>query len=210
MSDDFVSSDTAILDLLRGKGPMTVADLEEELAVTATAVRQRLTRLLARGYIERTAEKHGRGRPCHRYRLTEKGARQAGSNLDDLAIVLWQELREIDDPEVRRGLMKRVAKRLAVMYAGELPGDTLQDRMNGIAALFAERRVPVDVEESGPLPVLKAKACPYPDLAEHDRDVCAMEGLLLSELLHADVKLDACRLDGATCCSFRVEEEVSP
>jgi predicted ArsR family transcriptional regulator len=125
--------------------------------------------------------------------------------LADLAVVLWHGVREIADPEIRNGLLQRVAKRLAVMYAGKLPGETLDERLGGIVELFAERRVPVDVENTNSLPVIKAKACPYPDLAERDRAVCAMEGHLLSELLGTKVSLDACRLDGDACCTFQVE-----
>src|SRR6185437_7654705 len=40
------SSDRALLDLLRRRGPMTVAEMAAQLGVTATAVRNRLSRLL--------------------------------------------------------------------------------------------------------------------------------------------------------------------
>jgi hypothetical protein len=43
-----------------------------------------------------------------RFRLTEKGRRRAGANFADLAIALWQEIREIKDPEVRA---QRLAQR---------------------------------------------------------------------------------------------------
>lgn len=206
MADDFVTSDLAILDLLRGGETLTVSGMAESLQVTATAVRQRLNRLLAHQYVERSTEKHGRGRPSHRYRLTDKGSRKAGSNFADLAVALWQEVREIQDPEIRQGLLQRVAKRMAVMYADRFDGSTLDERIQAITDLFAERRVPLDVESSGSLPVLKAGACPYPDLAESDRSVCAMERLLLSELLGTGVRLEECRLDGDDCCSFQINE----
>ena len=85
------TSDDALLDLLRSRGPLGVAELAAAMEVTATAVRQRLTRLLAQGDIERTIERITRGRPVHRYCLTEKGHRRAGSNFTDLAMALWQE-----------------------------------------------------------------------------------------------------------------------
>src|SRR5262245_8227565 len=93
------SSDVALLDLLRKHGPLSIAQLKAPMQVTATAVRQRLVRLLAQGDIERTTERVSRGRPLHRYALTDKGRRRAGANFADLAIALWQEIREIKDPE---------------------------------------------------------------------------------------------------------------
>jgi predicted ArsR family transcriptional regulator len=62
--------------------------------------------------------------------------------------------------------------------------------------------VPFEVERKGQLPVLTALACPYPELAEQDRSVCAMERLLMSELIGEDVRLSECRLDGDSCCRF--------
>ena len=40
------SSDRALLDLIRRGGPLTVAEMATSLGVTATAIRNRLTRLL--------------------------------------------------------------------------------------------------------------------------------------------------------------------
>jgi DeoR family suf operon transcriptional repressor len=63
--------------------------------------------------------------------------------------------------------------------------------------------VPFTLDTEGGLPVLTALACPYPDLAERDRSVCAMERMMISEALGESVRLSACRLDGATCCTFQ-------
>ena len=197
-------SDLAILDLLRKREAMTVAEFVQELRVTATAVRQRLNRLMGQTLIERTATRQGRGRPKHRYRLTPKGLRKSGSNFGDLAVALWQEVRMIRDPEDRRGLRQRVAKRVAVMYADTIDGQTLEQRLLALADLFGERRVPLELDNSGALPVLKAVACPYPELADQDRSICAMERLLFAEVLGADVRLAGCRLEGQAACTFEL------
>jgi DeoR family transcriptional regulator, suf operon transcriptional repressor len=197
-------SDLAILDLLRKRETMTVAQFAEELHVTATAVRQRLTRLLAQELIERTATRHGRGRPKHCYRLTPKGLRKSGSNFADLAVALWQEVRLIQDPEVRRGLLQRIAKRMAVMYAGTIDGQTLEQKLVALAELFGERRIPLELDKSGALPILTAVTCPYPELADQDRSICAMERMLFAEVLGTDVRLAGCRLEGQPVCTFEL------
>lgn len=202
MTEGFIASDVAILDLLRKRDRMTVSALSAATEVTATAVRQRLVRLLAQGFIERTTSKAGRGRPCHYYVLTEKGRRKTGANFADLAVALWQEIRAIEDPEVRRGLLERISQRLAALYASQIEGDSLEERMESIAQLFSERRIPFEVQRGSELPILTALACPYPELAEQDRGICAMERMLFSELLGESVRLDKCRLDGETCCTF--------
>ena len=78
MSAQAETSDEVLLNYLRRNGAARISDLVAETGVTATAVRQRIQRLMDEGLIERQAEKIGRGRPNHRYALTEKGERQAG------------------------------------------------------------------------------------------------------------------------------------
>ena len=197
------SSDVGILDLLRKAGPLGIAQLAKAMGVTPTAVRQRLVRLMATGMISREEEpKAGRGRPSHRYELTERGRRQTGANFVDLALALWQEVRAIKDQEVRRGLLQRVAKTMAAMYGEQVTGDTPTERMQAISRLFAERNVPFQVDEAGGLPVLMAQACPYPQLAEQDRGICSLERMLFSELAGSSLRLSECRLDGGDCCRF--------
>jgi len=206
MHNEIIPSDITILDLLRKQTSMSVSQLAESMQVTATAVRQRLNRLLAQGYIQRELSRAGRGRPSHRYSLTEQGRRKTGSNFADLAMALWQEIRTIKDLEVRRGLLQRVARRLAEQYADQIAGETVEERMERLCELFEERQIPFSVDRSGALPVLTALACPYPDLAEKDRTICSMEKMLFSELLGENLRLTQCRLDGESCCTFQAPE----
>ena len=198
-------SDSGLLGLLRSKGPMGVSELAAATDVTPTAVRQRLSRLMAEGMIRREVAKAPRGRPSHRYSLTEQGVRETGSNFTDLALALWQEVRQIKDPEVRTGLLRRIAQGMAGIYRRQIHGETTAERMQEISQVMSQRSVPFVVETRDQLPVLTATACPYPELAEQDRGICAVEKMLFSELLGENVRLTECRLDGAaTCCRFQI------
>src|SRR5262245_44444136 len=135
------TSDDVVLNYLRRHGAARISDLVAETGVTATAVRQRIQRLMSDGLIERHTEKISRGRPKHRYALTEKGADQSGTNCSDLAVVLWEEIKAVPDPEVRRGLLKRIADRFVAKYQGTIQGETLNERMTSLAELMNEREV---------------------------------------------------------------------
>ena len=202
MSTQTETSDKLMLDAIRRHGAVTVSTLVIEMGVTATAVRQRIQRLTDAGLIERQAEKKGRGRPNHRYSLTAKAEQSARDNFGDMASVLWDEIKSVQDPQIRQGLLKRIAGRLVERYRGSVQGDTLGDRMSSMANLMGERDIPFTVNTSGALPVLSAHACPYPELAKADRGVCTMEKLMLSEILGESVRLSECRLDGGSCCTF--------
>ena len=208
MEIDVVTSDRGLLELLRRQGSLGIGELTAAMQVTATAVRQRLVRLMAGGMVQRETTKNPRGRPSHRYSLTDKGRRQVGSNFADLTVALWQEVRSIKDPEIRGGLLRRIAKTMAGFYQGEMRGRNAEERMQEVSHLMAERDVPFSVERrfsadgNAVLPILTAQACPYPDLAEQDRGICGVERMLFSELLGENVRLSECRLDGASCCRF--------
>jgi predicted ArsR family transcriptional regulator len=165
--------------------------------------------------VEREALRAGRGRPSYRYRLSEKGYRRSGNNFAELAAALWQEVREIRDLEVRRGLLRRLVARMRGSMLEGLQGDRLQgndaqERMSSLAGALEQRGVAADVRAVGGLPILSVLACPYPGLADQDRAVCALERMLFSELLEHDVKLAECRLDGDACCRFELSGAPAP
>ncbi len=206
LSESF--SDRNILDYLRRHGASTTSDLMEFAGVTATAIRQRVNRLMGQGLVlQSLAETRGRGRPTHCYSLSPSGERASGDNFQDLATVLWNEIRAVKDSEVRQGLLKRIVVRFAEAYRGRVQGANLREKMESLVGLMHERDVPFEVvnDDSG-LPVLTAWACPYPELAEQDRGICSMEKMLFSEVLGESVRLSNCRLDGENCCTF----ETSP
>lgn len=207
MSTHSETSDSLLVDLLRRGGPLSVSEMATALSVTATAVRQRLTRLMDQGLIERDVDRSGRGRPSHKYGASAKARHQAGSNASDLAMVLWEEIRAVTDPEVKRGLLERLAVRLAKFYEPQMSGRTVETRLESMRKLFDDRNIPLAVTpaaaDGSHSLSLQVVDCPYGELAEQDRGVCAMERMLFSQLLDTPVKLTECRLDGHACCQFQ-------
>jgi predicted ArsR family transcriptional regulator len=203
MSIQTPNSDAGLLDLLRIAGPMGVSQLAEAMEVTPTAIRQRLARLTAQNAIQREATRHGRGRPKHHYWLTEKGVRLTGSNFTDLAMALWEEVRSIENETLRRETLRRIARALAVSYFGQIQGNTVAERMRSLAELLGRRQIPISVEESNEGVALTEHACPYPNLADQDPDICHVEQILFSELVGHHVEMTQCRLQGGDRCRFQ-------
>jgi len=221
------ASDAALLELLRCDAAPGVGDLASSLGVTATAVRQRLDRLMREGVVTREVVRPAgesdstsrpRGRPAFVYRLTDKGRRFGGDNFRDLAMILWREVRSVAAPEVRRGLVSRIGASLATLYrphiagssTGNNAGDSVRERLERTANLLRDRDIACSVspapDGSGVLAILTSHVCPYPELAEQDRGICAAERSMLQDLLGAGVRLASCRLDGAESCRFEVGE----
>lgn len=201
------SSDAVLVDLLRVEGPLGIGELATALGVTATAVRQRLDRLMRQGLVARQALAGRRGRPAHTYSLTDAGRRAGGDNFRDLALVLWREIRGIRAPEVRRGLIGRLGTALAGLHRNDVAGALPADRLGSVAEIMRRRDIAcaVDAQPAAGLPVLTSYACPYPDLAEEDRGICAAERTMIESLVGSPVRLSECRLDGDACCRFTLE-----
>jgi predicted ArsR family transcriptional regulator len=202
MSVEAPNSDADLLDLIRIAGPLSVSDLADAMEVTATAVRQRLTRLMNQALIEREAIRAGRGRPKHRYSLTDKGVRQTGSNFTDLALALWGEIKTIGDEQMGRDLLRRISRALAAGYSSQIQGTTPSERLQSLGELLSQRRIPVTVGTSGDHTTLTAHACPYPSLSEQDESICQMEKMMFSELIGNEVELITCRRNGGGECRF--------
>ena len=204
-SEPIRSVDRDLLIAMRGGDLMGIGDLTESLDVTATAIRQRIERLLDRGLIEREKVVAGRGRPTYRYRITDQGRRVISADSADLAEAMWREVLSIEDPELRDRMLTSIAVRMGREYAAQLDDDApLEERMRVLSQLLSARRVRSDVISAGELPVLDIDACPFPTLAAgtDDHSMCRLEEQVLSEALGKRVQLSQCRLDGDACCQF--------
>ena len=214
--------DRELLLAMRGGGIMGIGDLTTLLGVTATAIRQRVDRLLAAGLIERHKEVAGRGRPTYRYTLSIAGHQSVGANPGELADAMWREILAIEDDQIREQVVSAVASRLGRQYAGKLAAfgqDDLQslseltfaERMKRLAVVLSGEEIDSDVRFAGEsqLPVLDIASCPYPSLSEasEDRAMCRLEEKMLSEALGQPVALSSCRLDGDDCCQFKAADK---
>ena len=54
---------------------------------------------------------------------------------------------------------------------------------------------------------MKQHSCPYYELAEADRAVCAMERKMFEKVLGRGLRLSQCRLDGHRSCDFEAKPE---
>jgi predicted ArsR family transcriptional regulator len=182
------SSDRPLLDLIRRQGPMTVAEMVDVLGVTPTAIRNRLTRLVGSGMVERRSESGHRGRPKHTYQAS------------------------VEDRKLRRLLFGRVTDRLAEQYRGQVLGEGWEGRMVQLGTILHDRGIEAEVTKGagGLLPVLRQHSCPYFALAEVDRAVCAMERKMFEKVLGRGLRLSQCRLDGHRSCDFEAKPIVEP
>jgi predicted ArsR family transcriptional regulator len=213
MSDCVRAADTQLLRLFCAAQTLDINQLTQALGVTATAIRQRLERLLAAGLIRRQKVISGRGRPAFEYQLTPQGQRRAGADSSELAEAMWQEISELADEGLRRDILSAVAKRLGRSYAERISNasggqPSLAEKMRLLSSTLSAERIDirsgVDKSCATSLPLLRIGSCPYPVLrdATADRSMCQLEADIFSEALGAPVELSHCVLDGDSSCHF--------
>jgi predicted ArsR family transcriptional regulator len=200
------TGDREFLSALNRLGSVTIQELCDALGITATAIRQRLTRLQNLDLIRREIVRAGRGRPHHTYRITETGQRALGDNYPELALLLWREITRIEDTEVRERLFERIRTALAGRYSHIIEGETLGERLDQLQTVLSGRGFDVEIDSSGLLPILREHHCPYPELASSDSGICDLEQAVFEEILGADVELTQHCFSGHKCCEFAIRE----
>ncbi len=203
MQNHLEPHDREFLDHLNRMGSGTVQEICEELGVTATAVRQRLLRLQSLNLIQRETVRQGRGRPSHTYKVTQIGRQELGDNYSDLAMILWRELKQIEDPAVRNLIFERIREALVSRYGHLVYAETLEERFRQLGEALLSRGFHVEVDRSGLLPILRENNCPYLELATSDPAICELEKEVFRKVLGSEVELTQCCLDGHSCCEFQ-------
>ena len=201
------SNDRQFLEVLHKLGSSTVQKICAEIDVTATSIRQRLSRLQVHGFIDRATVRKGRGRPHHCYQVTDAGLKELGDNYSDLATILWRELQSIKDSAIKTDVLRRVQDAFVQRYGNLVHGESLLERMEQLRSVMVEKGFDVEIDLSGPLPIFRENNCPYHELASVDSRICQMEQEVFRSVLGVDVNLTQCCLDGHHCCEFEAVPE---
>lgn len=195
---------TKILRHLQRHGEATVRELELVLGVSTTAVREHLTNLQARDLVDTKLARSGPGRPKLVYFLTPVAQAQFPKAYDTLVNVLLRELAHRQSPEQLDVLLEAVGARLAEEYRGQISGQELQERLDGLRKALEARSIPVEVQPSGA--GFQVFSCPYLDVAQEHEAVCRMERHMLEQVLGEQLLLEGTIREGKRSCQFLVEK----
>ena len=128
----------AVLELLKRRGPLTVAALAQALGVSAVAVRRHLEALEQEGLVTQGTRPSGRGRPAYLYALTERGHELFPRNYQQLSLQLLQAVEEELGPQVIERLFGHREAALARLYEGRTRGRSLPEVARALAEIQDE------------------------------------------------------------------------
>jgi predicted ArsR family transcriptional regulator len=198
-------SRSAIIDLLKINGVMSVERLARELEVSKVCVRRHLSLLESDGLVTFEEERHDRGRPRFIYRLTEKAARLFPQIYDEFAKeALAQVRRNFGEDALRRVLRSR-ADELIAQFDEKLGGRNFDERVKSLTGEINAKGYLADARrmKDGSYR-LRQRNCPIESVAVAYPQVCEEELRVYREVLGCEVVCECRIADGAKKCDFRI------
>jgi predicted ArsR family transcriptional regulator len=195
----------ALLLHLKKQGELTVAQLSTLLDITEMAVRRHLAHLQSKGFVESRLVKQERGRPNYLYRLGAQSASLFPSGFENLAKDILQVVHEEAGAKGVTNLLKKRNQMVAAKLKDRMKNKDLSGRVAEVAKFFSDEGYMTDWEKlaDGSF-VIYQRNCALHDLANEYRQICALEPLLIEELLNAKVTRKQHILNNDPVCGYLV------
>lgn len=210
---DHLSTRDHLAELIGQDGPITVADLAEELGLTAAAVRRHLDAMLAEGLVQarEVPGQRRRGRPAKAYVLSAPAHKVMATGYDELATQLLHHLATEHGPqaveEFARLRGEELTRRLrpAVDAAGEDPHRRVAALATALSAEgYAASVRPVAVGTAAQASQLCQGHCPVQSVAAQFPALCDAEAAAFADLIGTDVRRLATIAQGDHVCTTHV------
>ena len=196
---------SAIIDLLKVSGAMSVGRLAGELEVSKVCVRRHLNLLKSDGLVTFEEERHDRGRPRFIYRLTEKAARLFPQIYDEFAKEALTAVRRNFGDEALRRVLRSRADELIAQFGEKLRGRNFDERVKSLAGEIDAKGYLADARrmKDGSYR-LRQRNCPIESVAVAYPQVCEEELRVYREVLGCEVVCECRIADGARKCDFHI------
>ena len=200
-------SRSAIIDLLKINGAMSVERLALELEVTKVNIRRHLSLLESDGLIAHEVEHHDRGRPRFLFSLTEKARCLFPQIYDEFARdVLVQIQRTFGDDGLRKVLGAR-ADELIGQLKIEFEGLNFDERVKRLAKVMTAKGYLAEARrmKDGSYR-LRQRNCPTERVAVSHPHICEEELRVYRETLGCEVLRECHIVTGSRLCEYKIVE----
>lgn len=201
----FPSTRKAILVSLKKRGEARAEDLANELGITASAVRQHLTGLMANGFVGHRELKGSPGRPKHLYRLTDLAEALFPKTYSDLTNEVLGIL-EHEDPALLQTVFDRRKERRIerAKQRMQAAGADFEDQLAELTKILDEDGYLAEWErlDDGTYRITEYN-CAVLGVAANYRQACSSEvDFLRSVLPTADIERTAHLMAGEHRCAY--------
>jgi predicted ArsR family transcriptional regulator len=198
-------SRSAIIDLLKINGAMSVEYLAQELEVSKVCVRRHLSLLERDGLISYEEERHERGRPRFIYRLTDKARCLFPQTYDEFAKEVLVQIQLQFGEEGLQKILSARADGLIARLKKEFEGLNFDESVKCLAKVISAKGYLADVRrvKDGAYR-LRQKNFPTERVAIAYPHVCDEEMRVYRESLQCEVVRECRIADGSRVCEFRI------
>jgi predicted ArsR family transcriptional regulator len=193
-----------ILRLLRGKGPMTAAEVAQETGTVVSAARQHLGRLRSDGLVEAEVVRNGVGRPSHRFGLTAAADAEFPKDYEALATALITDLAERGESEVMNNVFESRELEMVAAIRPQLKGLNFEEKVRRIAELMGERGYMTEVRVLEDGYEFSARNCPISAVTRFTSVPCRFELQIFESLLGVRVTRTGSMAQGEAACVYQI------
>jgi len=198
-------SQRRLLHTLKRRGPLTLAEIGEDLELSPGTLRGHVNALQARKLVDRIGiRREGPGRPKVVYGLTEEGEALFPRAEQELLVELVRFAQSTGNEELLEDFFAdRVNTRRdeALRRVEALEG---RERDEEVAAIFSEAGYMAELTGTGDETVLRLCHCPLRSVVAETSHPCQAEMTLLRELRGRDHERIAYIPDGDDSCSYKL------
>src|SRR5262245_358709 len=198
-------SRSAIIDLLKVNGAMSVGQLAGELEVSKVCVRRHLDLLKSEGLVDFAEESQERGRPGFIYRLTEKARCLFPQIYDEFAKEVLVQIQRHFGVEALHLILRSRADELIGQFKADLSGQDFDERVKSLTKAINAKGYLADARrmKDGAYR-LRQRNCPTESVAVAYPQVCEEELRVYREVLGCKIVRECRIADGARTCEFRI------
>ena len=193
-----------ILRLLRGKGPMTAAEVARETGTVVSAARQHLGQLRSDGLVEAEVIRKGVGRPSHRFGLTAAADGEFPKDYEALATALISDLAERGESEVMNNVFENRELELVAAIRPQLKGLSFDEKVKRIAELMGEHGYMTEVQVLEDGYEFSARNCPISAVTKFTSVPCRFELQVFESLLGVRVTRTGSMAQGEPACVYQI------
>lgn len=187
-----------------------VEALCERLRISHNAVRQHLTALIAKGWVERIAPRPTGGRPEARYRLTPEAHQLFPRNYAEIAGALMEGVISRLGDEGARELLVGLGHELGTAEPAPDPQLPRGDVANALAQRLDQLGYEAVATQRGGEAQVEAYNCVFHALARRHPDVCRFDIAFMEAASGRRIHHMECMVRGGHVCRFRIGEHKPP
>ena len=178
----------------------------ERLRITHNAVRQHLTALIAKGWVERMAPRPTGGRPEARFRLTAEAHALFPRNYAQIAGALMEGVIAKLGDEAARDMLTSLGHGLGLSEPAPDPGASNEDVASALAKRMDQLGYEAVATQRGGETQVEAYNCVFHALARAHPDVCRFDLAFMEAATGRRVHHMECIVRGGHVCRFRIGE----